>query len=318
MRRALLVLAVLAVRGTFAATDLGQIALLDDVIAATNGLGGASGPSAKVLGLRTGLEGEYGSGWGYKVYDFASDRRGWELNVPGLVASVPKRTNVFSCTYTNTHSGATHSGYAYTSPVSSSDGFLFGVELVETKDAYSTNACAQAAWWVWAFPAVSNQSDLCAISLSATNRVETGVLYAGEFAEEHASSVSPSTLIYTYGSMVYSATAVHYMSNFRITGISGSGATRQVAIAYDVLARSSYNAGGYVYAYVATDTLTLTSGLTVDATVEKPASLIITDKTQHFVYDGGLKCTWEIACTNGVFYTRKVSDRDYRKNEFAD
>lgn len=53
-------------------------------------------------------------------------------------------------------------------------------------------------------------------------------------------------------------------------------------------------------------------------TVTEHANHVITDYNQHMIWDDGLKCTWQLCVTNGVFFVRKVSDLDYREKEFIE
>lgn len=262
---------------------------------------------AKVLGIRTGLDGEYGSGMGYKVYNFASERRYWELHVPNLAVSCPRNTSTSSRTF------SLSSGYYYFStpslnyPLCATDRFAVGASLTETADAFGTDGCAQAMWRVWIIPANTNNIDgPCTYEITATNRVSAGFLGIAA-----TGGIGPSEYInFEYTNSA--GRAINYtLSNFRATNLSGTGNSRQIGFTYDVLAVSS----GYTCSYTASHTVTITTSTTVNGVVTLPSSLIISDKTHHLMYDDGLKCTWRLEATNGVFYVRKVSGKDYRKED---
>lgn len=314
MKRALAILALCAAaylpRASVADdTDLGEIALASDFV-----------EIVRKLGLRTGRAGEYGTGWGYKKYDFATDIRSWDLNVPGMTVSCNGSSSKTSRTLVNTaHSEQTMDVGCYNTPLALSESFIMGASLVETADTYGDDGCAQAAWRVWLFPAETNQIDLCAIALVASNRVQVGMLGVGLSDEPVASSVQGVTDAHAYQNSWGTWYPMHYsMSGFRVTSIAGSGNPRSVTFEYDVDAVLAYSSANYATSYTATQTATLTASLTVNSTVTLPSTMLINDHTQHMIWDPGLSCTWQMAVTNGVFYTRKVSDTDYRKNEFAD
>ena len=260
---------------------------------------------AKVLGIRTGLDGEYGSGMGYKVYNFASERRYWELHVPNLAVSCPRNTSTSSRTFT-------HGTYYFTAqslnyPLCACDRFAVGATLKETAGVHGTDGCAQASWRIWIVPANTNITEgPCLYELMATNSVSAGFVGIG---------VSGGLDSMDYVSLVHTNSgnrAIRYtLSNFRRTNLSGSGNTRQLSFTYDVLADSQ----GYTCTYTATHTVSITTSTTVNGIVMLPSSLIISDKTHHYMYDDGLECTWKLEATNGVFYARKVSDKDYRKED---
>ena len=273
--------------------------------------------TVRVLGLRTGLPGEYGSGWGYKTYNFSSDRRNWEINVPNLQASCNKSSATTTKYFVTTGGAVTNDFQCYVSPLSQSEHCITIATLEETADAYGEDACAQVTWRVSMFPTITNRTDACALSVIATNRVQVGIIGVNETQE----SVVPASFTVIYhgqkwtSSGYHSYTATHTISNFRITAITGSGATRTISFSYDVAAVVGYIGRTYYAYYTASQIVTLTSGLDIDSTVTKPSTLIVTDRNQHLFYDEGLMCTWELCVTNGIFFTRKVSNGDFRKED---
>lgn len=262
---------------------------------------------AKVLGIRTGLDGEYGSGMGYKVYNFASERRYWELHVPNLAVSCPRNTSTSSRTFSSSGGNYYFSTPSLNYPLCATDRFAVGASLTETADAFGTDGCAQAMWRVWIIPANTNNIDgPCTYEITATNRVSAGFLGIAA-----TGGIGPSEYI-NFAYTNSASRAINYtLSNFRATNLSGTGNSRQIGFTYDVLAVSS----GYTCSYTASHTVTITTSTTVNGVVTLPSSLIISDKTHHLMYDDGLKCTWRLEATNGVFYVRKVSGKDYRKED---
>lgn len=273
--------------------------------------------TVRVLGLRTGLPGEYGSGWGYKTYNFSSDRRNWEINVPNLQASCNK-SSATTTKYFVTTGAVTNDFQCYVSPLSQSEHCITIATLEETADAYGEDACAQGTWRVSMFPTITNRTDACALSVIATNRVQVGIIGVNETQDgvvpvSFTSTYNGQKYVSGYGYRGYAVT--HTISNFRITAITGSGASRVISYSYDVGAVATYNGYTYYANYTGSQSVTLTSSLSIDGTVTKPSTLIVTDRNQHLFYDEGLMCTWELCVTNGVFYTRKVSNGDYRKED---
>ena len=273
--------------------------------------------TVRVLGLRTGLSGEYGSGWGYKTYNFSSDRRNWEINVPNMQASCNK-SSATTTKYFVTMGGGTNDFQCYVSPLSQSEHCIAIATLEETADAYGEDACAQGTWRVSMFPTITNRTDACALSVIATNRVQVGIIGVNETQDgvvpvSFTSTYNGQKYVSGYGYRDYAVT--HTISNFRITAITGSGASRVISYSYDVGAVATYNGNTYYANYTGSQSVTLTSSLSIDGTVTKPSTLIVTDRNQHLFYDEGLMCTWELCVTNGVFYTRKVSNGDYRKED---
>ena len=167
------------------------------------------------------------------------------------------------------------------------------------------------------FPTITNRTDACALSVIATNRVQVGIIGVNETQE----SVVPASFTVIYHGQKWTSyeyrsyTTTHTISNFRITAITGSGASRVISYSYDVGAVATYNGYTYYANYTGSQSVTLTSSLSIDGTVTKPSTLIVTDRNQHLFYDEGLMCTWELCVTNGIFFTRKVSNGDFRKED---
>ena len=139
---------------------------------------------------------------------------------------------------------------------------------------------------------------------------------------------------YTYNGISYTNTvtpvqATFTYQNFRVNSITINNYTATINIGYTATLVQPYtylksdgtwgndynNLHTYNYGYSFNLVLGTAQNL---ETYTAHANRVITDYNQHMIYDPGLKCTWEIACTNGVFFTRKVSRDDYRKVEFVE
>lgn len=126
----------------------------------------------------------------------------------------------------------------------------------------------------------------------------------------------------------YPIKVTYSLSNFRPSSVTYNNYVATLYIDYDLYVTSeciylstsghkvlpgrykTYNKGGSF-------SVTLRTVSALDAITE-PSTHIITPYNQHMIWDEGLKCTWELCVTNGVFFVRKVSDLDYREKEFIE
>lgn len=261
------------------------------------------------LGTRTGKAGERGTGWGYKVYDFATDRRTWEVHAPRLdatpVASSAQRYMIIGGDY----------GYRYVwlCPFTYAENFSASKEVVRTEGAWGEDGCEAVVWRVGMFPLDPARPDgECLFAFEATNRVGTATGWDGlalvSAFDGYATTVTDPTKSYI----------VYQLSDFALDGVATNGSTLTVGYTYDTLVRryNSYDKAWHtVTNFTARQTVTLKA---YPATLEKAAfddSLLVTDRTQHLIWDEGLKATWEVCVTNGCFYTEIISNRDYRRED---
>lgn len=140
--------------------------------------------------LRTGKAGERGTGYGYKIYDFTSDVRMWELKVPRLdLAAFPSISTAISTTQVNTNAYGFISGnrgsFVYHYPMQhflnpNNVQFKAYKYATETADAYSTDGCKKVEYDVGIIPLDANriENGEFAFNLKFHNSVGTSYGYS--------------------------------------------------------------------------------------------------------------------------------------------
>ena len=123
---------------------------------------------------------------------------------------------------------------------------------------------------------------------------------------------------------VFHSTATHIKPTVTISGYT---ATITITWQVDMVVEMPYLKTDFTWGVVpngynvrsgsTTHTFTLRTAQSLE-TLTEHANTVITDYNQHMFYDEGLKCTWQLCVTNGIFYTRKVSNQDYREKEFVE
>lgn len=331
---------------------------------------------------RTGRPNELGTGWGYKIYDFKSDERRWELQVPRLTPLLTglSELRVVRGSY---YSGALpDDGISYSGRICVFQGWgptvhnaYIGLtpavgtivkELIATSNKYSTAGSQYADWSIGILPRKDNPetSGDCGIIFSVTN-IAIGIssrpyLWGGisldyrisvdplrhcildrdghELQYSFTTNVLSESMVDDYNTIIYQG--VTYTNtlpsklfitcnNFRVASITYNQYTATINLNYDttVVQPVIYFKNNCTFGYAEGINHTRTYGNSLQVVLHTAQNLetytahanrVITDYNQHMIYDPGLKCTWEIACTNGVFFTRKVSRDDYRKVEFVE
>lgn len=309
---------------------------------------------------RTGKPGELGSGWGYKVYDFTSDERLWELQTPRLNASLSFSSTQATRIYSQAN---TYAKLGIPPPPDSSNAYAYAFydyngsdirylpntkivkEVISTSNKYSTAGCQFVDYRIGVMAIDTNRTDSVANSRYVLTLDATGIgvgvsgrpyLWGDLKAADVIDGVSFTTvtnIVYAFGTTsapIYSPetelTTTFY--DFSIGNITTSAYTKTVTINYSV----KYENKGV---YLATDGTykhtpeTITTGpfrrsfsvkLATSSSLETTrvhANKVITDYNQHLFWDPGMKCTWEIGVTNGMFWTKKVSTDDYRREEYV-
>ena len=334
---------------------------------------------------RTGLPSQLGTGWGYKVYDFTSDNRYWQLNVPKLTVTMPSRPTYYNTPRQWANAGTfanvgvsvpsdAMSEYFYR-VTSQTDRYLptsvyqvFSKHIVSTEEKYSSDGCKTVNYKIGFFPrnpaadTFDTFDDFCLV-VNATNitigsssqpYLWGGVSFENYTARDNSglyidgavsvweSDLEALTRTYStyYGFSTYtwitgdsnqltndiaSVRQVYTYSKFR-PSVSISGNTATITVEYDETwsREGIYLATGEVFK-VHPEMVTTTTGKTLTFvlrtnssldTVQEPSERVITDYNQHFIYDEGLGCTWELCVSNGVFFTRRASASDYRRKEY--
>ena len=306
---------------------------------------------------RTGQPGELGTGWGYKVYDFTSDERLWELQTPRLNTSLTFSGNSVNIYSRNTSFSAlgiaqpadAATTYAYSfydsygGDIKLLPNTLVIKEVVSTSNKYSTAGCQFVDYKIGVMAIDTNRTDSVAngryaITLDATG-IGVGVsgrpylwgdLKIGDVMDG-VSFTTVTNIIYNFGSTtapIYSPEVQlkTTFSDFTVGAVTTSGYTKTVTVNYS----ATYESQGI---YRSTDGTFKALPDTVSArfnrkfsinlatsssleTTRVHANKVITDYSQHMFWDPGMKCTWEMGVTNGMFWTRKVSTDDYRREEY--
>ena len=303
---------------------------------------------------RTGMPGELGSGWGYKIYDFTNDERMWELQTPRLNTSLAFKGSSINIHYRQT----VYSDLGITPPGDAASNYVYGLydlregdikllpnsivlkEVVSTSNKYSTAGCQYVDYKIGIMAIDANRTDSVAngryaITLDATG-IAIGVsgrpyrwgdLKVAEVIDG-VSFTTVTNIVYKFGNDMFPATELKTtFSNFRIGNITTDGYTKTVTVNYS----ASYECHGI---YLSTDgsyklmpdTITnrfdrsfsviLTTSSSLETT-RVHANKVITDYSQHMFWDPGMKCTWEMGVTNGMFWIRKASTDDYRREEYV-
>ena len=212
---------------------------------------------------------EYGNGWGVMIYDFTSDRRWWEIKAPPI-SSV---------------SVSASSPLSNLSPAS-----RVVRSLVRTDGTNGVDRCSSATWRV-AVLELDDGSYGLDITASATNGTVSIVSVSGG---------GPGASI-AYGNANYYQQ--HYIfRNFRPSQTAGS----TVYGLYDYAHKPIYSSNYTTYSNQ-TWSVTLGSSASAYVTVTNEYLRVINTLDHHRFYDPGLRCTWEIAVTNGCFFAEQVS-----------
>lgn len=214
-------------------------------------------------------------------------------------------------------------------------------DIVSTRDKYGSDACRYVDYQIGVLAADTNRTDSTAngryaIALNATDigigladkRYLWGdVSPADQHTHDYSFTLSTN---FNYTSATYGSIPVHVditYKDFNIASIVQTNYTVTVNVSYkiDYVSDVFYASTDGCYkkipdAYATGGTNGIFSVyLTTSNSLEENtihANRIITDVNQHLIWDPGLKCTWQIGVTNGMFYTEKVSNLDYRREEY--
>lgn len=222
--------------------------------------------------LRADGPGEYGNGPGVMIYDFTSDRRWWKIAAPALSASV-----------------------SAPSPLSNlAPGSHVSRTLLRTDGTSGTARCASATWRVGVV-----ELDDGSYGLDITATVTNGTVGVAS-----ASGGGPGAGV-TY---VYNAYNNYYYAfeNFRADSVvTNSQYSVTVNGLYDYRHKSGYSTVNFYSNQTWSVTLTSSAGAYETSTNEYLR--VINSLDHHRYYDPGLRCTWEIAVTNGCFFAEQIS-----------
>ena len=261
------------------------------------------GDSISVLTERTGKPGDCGTGWGYKVFEFATDVRSWRVNVPNLTCSAvsTNTTQIRDSTYLS----------HYADPFYANPNALRSLtEPVRTEGKYSSDGCSNVDYKVTFYPDTlghnpTNELVFIASGVSITNGIVSlrpvedsrwTLTHSGN--EHHGWVYHPSFV-------VRSTRGNQHTYNVNITDIpceaDGTIYPTRVGSLFEI--KFHHTSG--------TDVFRFSVGGLISKTFA--AYKLVNTEDQHLYYDEGLKCTWELAVTNGCFFGTRVSNDDYRR-----
>ena len=262
--------------------------------------------------LRTGMPGEYGTGWGTLHYQFSSDRRWWSMIVPSITASWSSGgyvdTNGNFVVASNVYYPGSSYNYYKADPVSVRD----HTPIAKFTSSSGTNGsarCATASWTVGitAGPGPSSSAvryDTSADLGSMCFAVSAEVDHSAGFISWDCGDMS-SVLPIEFDRTDYSYYVNHYvLSNFRFTEPVVTETSLSVKCLYDVDVR--YSAAVHTN-FTAWCTLNLGCAAESYITTNPDYGRVMTDVTRSLYYDPVLKATWKIGVTNGCFFTEIVS-----------
>ena len=260
----------------------------------------------EVLVERTGREGEFGDGWGYKVYDWTSEFRQWRLVVPRLdvtttaTAARTEDPQYYSIVGNNSQYPSNPMLDLGLAPGSVSE----GVSVTHGKT--SPDSCTSADLTFSAWKLQGNGVDVL-------NAVAAGVTYgSSQYGFEIRECAIPRDAVYEIDLYVpgYYANISNVfhctMTNFRPSGTS---------VTYDntVHCWSWRNGELFTEGEFTTHPSFGFSTLRYAAnfkSVTINATRVADTVTAHYFWDEGMKCTWRIAVTNGCFYGSKISNKN--------
>lgn len=260
----------------------------------------------EVLVERTGREGEFGDGWGYKVYDWTSEFRKWRLVVPRLDVTT-------TATAARTEDPQYYSIVGNNSQYPSNPMLDFGLApgsvsegVSVTHGKTSPDSCTSADLTFSAWKLQGNGVDVL-------NAVAAGVTYgSSQYGFEIRECAIPRDAVYEIDLYVpgYYANVSNVfhctMTNFRPSGTS---------VTYDntVHCWSWRNGELFTEGEFTTHPSFGFSTLRYAAnfkSVTINATRVADTVTAHYFWDEGMKCTWRIAVTNGCFYGSKISSKN--------
>lgn len=211
-------------------------------------------------------------------------------------------------------------------------------EIVSTSNKYSTAGCQFADYRFGVFPVDLGRTDSTAngrfvitldahdIGISVPGRPYLwGSLDVHDVLQGVELSFT-TNVTYTSSTETIPSTEITIIyKDFSVGAISTSGYTKTVPINFKAEFRQPAIYKSTSGAYKLTeDQISVTFNRTLSLKLTTASSLettrshadrIINDTNQHYYWDPAMRCTWEIAVTNGMFYSRKVSNDDYRRED---
>ena len=303
---------------------------------------------------RKDARGDFGTGWGYMLYNWTSDVRAWRLFVPQL--SVSKATSAYTVGTGNDPYKffiiTNAQGYAKSARMSPylehpllTDVYTLGntrANLLRTDGKQGTNGCASVDYEIGLIEmrsATAPAENDVPLMFNVTAR---GIPYSGSsfnVTSEIAGGPNQSFTITKTGAcriasgtnLVYSTlmddaplvhwTAVYRLGNFRVAS-QQSGGTVTATLTYDSAVTVTFTddallGGSQVCGFTDSPTVSLTMTHTPNQLVQVlvPRARVADTISSHYYYDKGLGVTWSIDVTNGCFFTEIVSNENLTTSE---
>lgn len=288
-----------------------------------------------VLKERTGQKNEFGTGYGYMLYNWNSDIRSWALIVPHLSASMTTSTTEPStrqCSVIDSSGNQQTVTIPWESNPLVTGYYSLGTlycNVSHTDGLFSTNACKVANFDLRAIDMKSGTTSptwkAINASVSGVTAEAVGYSLSGGWRIDPAQTITMTRT----GIVRISGTDTDYSVVYRMHGfsISGGGKTTtasnfiqyEYVVDADVTFTGSAIQGGTQtialqgeLPWIKFDTMHSQSEL---ITAIVPFVKMANIDTAHYYYDQGLNCTFEVAVSNGCFYSVKVSDGDLTHEE---
>ena len=312
--------------------------------------------ATETLTMRTGERYQYGTGYGYFQRPAGSDMRYWKIKAPKITesATLPSVTSYLNPFYDI--EGTSYNHYALQNPFSTTDlkdYYKFGRKLIETREAAGTDSVKLADFEIGFIMRNKSNADagyylnyrLRNISLDTENSRRifevtplTDGLFPTTVTLEGASKemlMAPLDLPIGHGrSYAYLESAYGYMhSKLSCLYVEPTSwvATNSVTFTFylkdsldwrDTSQTSSQPSGTIRYQVQnvlrkLSVSISVNTGSTTTDSYILPGGTVMTSDKSNLFYDEQLHCTWEIAVSNGCFFSTIISDRDWRTEEIV-
>lgn len=247
--------------------DLGRFATLDDMHEMVSSSVESSMNGVDTVRSRKKYRAngplEYGDGWGYLRYDFASDKRWWEVNVPNITATITANNYPFSSSL-----------YASTRP------FLAERNFLRSSGTNNTDRCLSSEWDL-----VVRVADVDVVLCTV---VSNGL---------GVTSITPSV---PSGTFWYESKNLH-AQDLAISSISTLPSTSPtINISYTYNWNTSVKGEGIF-------SIRLNAPNNSYTMLELPYFRNVGGENHHMYWDEAMKCTWNVAVSNGSFFAEIVS-----------
>lgn len=279
---------------------------------------------------RTGQKNERGTGWGYILYDFASDVRRWELKVPRVNVAWGGSLNTDVGPYvtlTNTVSGEVSRMWVITPAnvivAAMSAGLSVNKELVKTEGKYGTDMCESVDLGLEMMPTDGDNADspkMLSIDMTDTTRNQLGEMQNLKYDFSK----------FTFPEVVWSRSLGSNIGTSRVERILGcyiqsTGDTidappkNTIIIRTEVLTKqcTKSSSGWQIPNIIHTNETPIVFSVnsTGSETLQCLYARLVNSNTSKWIYDEAKDVTWAINVTNGCFFTEIVGEGNLHEAE---